>query len=49
MDSTHVAAYRHLTTGSLVTIKGLCTGAITQDLFGTDVKLSRCVIEENPL
>jgi hypothetical protein len=49
MDSTHVAAYRHLTTGEMVTIKGLCTGAINQELFGTDVKLSRCLIEEKPL
>lgn len=46
IESTHVAAYRNLITGEMVTIKGICTGAISQDLFGTVIKLSRCNIEK---
>lgn len=47
MDSTHAEAYKAITQGKQVTVKGLCTGAITQELFGTDVKLNRCVIEQS--
>ena len=46
MDSTHVAAYSSLAIGDAVNIKGICTGAVSHDLFGTDVKLSRCLIYE---
>ena len=44
MDSTHTIQVDTLI-GKTVTIKGLCTGAIGEDLFGTDVKLSRCLLE----
>jgi hypothetical protein len=46
MDSTHTDTYRSRAAGEVVTIKGVCTGALYQDLFGTDVKMSRCLIEE---
>ncbi|MBD0332649.1 MAG: hypothetical protein ICV66_08335 [Chitinophagaceae bacterium] len=45
MDSSHVAEYKTLKEGTSVTIKGLCTGYEFQDLLGTDVKLTRSVIE----
>lgn len=46
MDSAHPlpAAY---VVGKQVTVKGICTGAITEELFGTDVKLTRCLLETN--
>jgi hypothetical protein len=46
MDSVHAKDYKDLREGDKVTIKGICTGGETQDLFGTDVKLSRCVMEQ---
>ena len=48
MDSVKFKASPLLATGSQVTIKGICTGAIRQEFFGTDVKLSRCLIDGNP-
>lgn len=45
MDSAHAADYKAIKEGDQVTIKGKCTGGQTQDLFGTDVILSRCVME----
>jgi hypothetical protein len=46
MDSVHAEDYKNLREGDKVSIKGICTGGETQDLFGTDVKLSRCVMEQ---
>ena len=46
MDPRHAVGYRNLAAGNQVTLKGLCTGAITQELLGTDVQLIRCVVEE---
>jgi hypothetical protein len=45
MDSTHTAAASKIAVGKSVTIKGMCTGAISEELFGTDVKLNRCVLQ----
>ena len=45
MDSTHADKYKDVKTGSQVTLKGQCTGGKTEDLFGTDVTLNRCVVE----
>lgn len=45
MDSTHTIPVGNLI-GKTVTVKGLCTGALGGDLFGTDVKLSRCLLEK---
>lgn len=47
MDSTHAVLYRSVKAGATVTVKGLCTGARTDDLFGSDVILSRCVLSTN--
>jgi hypothetical protein len=44
MDSTYAAEYANLREGEAVSIKGMCIGGETQDLFGTDVKMNRCVI-----
>lgn len=44
MDSTHAAAYKHVKEGDQLKIKGICTGGKTEELFGTDVILNRCVV-----
>jgi hypothetical protein len=44
MDTTQPVTAANLV-GRQVTVKGICTGALTEDLFGTDVKLSRCLLE----
>lgn len=46
MDSTHAAEYKAIAVGTNTTIKGMCTGALTEEMFGTDVKLNRCVVEK---
>lgn len=46
MDSTHPLPATAVV-GKPVTVKGVCTGAMTEELFGTDVKLSRCLLETN--
>ncbi len=45
MDSTHAEKYKGLKEGDLVTLKGICTGGVTEEIFGTDVKLNRCVVK----
>jgi len=45
MDSAHQHDVTRLSTGSLVTMKGNCTGFNKDDLLGSDVILNRCVIE----
>src|SRR5687768_13120652 len=45
MDSSHAADYKNINTGTAVTIKGRVTGYRTDELFGTDVILNRCVME----
>lgn len=45
MDSAHAKAYKTLSKGSVVTIKGTCTGYQSEELLGTDVELTRCVIQ----
>lgn len=44
MDPEHHAAYRSLIVGSVTRLKGMYIGAISEELFGTDIKLNRCVI-----
>ena len=46
MDSNHTDLYRSFMEGQTVTLKGLCTGARTEELFGTDIILNRCVAEQ---
>jgi hypothetical protein len=45
MDSSHAADYKVFKQGDHLTIKGKCTGGRTEDMFGTDVILNRCVVE----
>ena len=45
MDSTHANDYKIVKKGTMVTIKGMLNGAISDEMFGTDVKLNRCVIQ----
>ena len=45
MNPDYAKNYAALKEDALVTIKGICTGFQSDDLLGTDVKLSRCVIE----
>ena len=45
MDSTYAAEYKAIKEGDHLTIKGMCTGGRTEELFGTDVILNRCVLE----
>jgi hypothetical protein len=47
MDSTYANEYKSVKEGSQVTIKGLCTGARTAEMFGTDVILNRCILSES--
>lgn len=45
MDTSYTNEYKPIKEGDHLTIKGKCTGGRTEDLFGTDVILNRCVIE----
>lgn len=45
MDSLHQSDIASLTTGSIVTMKGACTGYNKDELLGSDVILNRCVVE----
>jgi hypothetical protein len=45
MDSAHADEYKPIKEGDHLTLKGICTGGRTEELFGTDVILNRCVIE----
>jgi hypothetical protein len=44
MDSAHANTYNGVKEGDQLQIKGICTGGKTEDLFGTDVILNRCVV-----
>ncbi|MBB1285503.1 hypothetical protein HRH25_14050 [Flavisolibacter sp. BT320] len=44
MDSTHQLPATNIV-GKQVTVKGICTGVLAEELFGTDVKLDRCLLE----
>lgn len=45
MDSVHQKQVEDIVTGSVVTIKGACTGFNSNDLLGSDLILNRCVIQ----
>lgn len=47
MDSNYVSSYANLKEGATITIKGICIGYAFDELLGTDVKLNRCVIQDN--
>ena len=44
MDPEHHETYRSVMTGNTARLKGIYIGAISQELFGIDIKLNRCVI-----
>ena len=46
MDSTYARDYQSVKEGAQVTIKGLCTGARADEMFGTDVILNRCILAQ---
>ena len=45
MDSTHEQLYTAIKQGQMIALKGIVTGGRTEDLFGTDVIMNRCVVE----
>lgn len=45
MDSVHAKKIKEVKEGSVITIKGACTGFNADELLGADVILNRCVIE----
>ena len=44
MDPEHHKAYKSKMTGATTRLKGIYIGAISQEIFGIDIKLNRCVI-----
>ena len=44
MDPEHHESYRSVMVGNMTRLKGMYIGAISEELFGTDIKLNRCVI-----
>ena len=44
MDPEHHDANKSAITGHTTRLKGIYIGAISQDIFGIDIKLNRCVI-----
>lgn len=47
MDTTLLSDLKSVAIKDFISIKGVVTGAIYDDLFGTDIKLTRCIIIEN--
>ena len=45
MDSTYTKKSKSIKEGDNLMIKGMCTGGRTEELFGTDVILNRCVLD----
>ena len=45
MDSVHQQDVASLASGTIVTMKGACTGFNKDELLGSDVILNRCVVE----
>lgn len=46
MDSAHAATLPEMPVGSSIAIKGICTGYTADELLGSDVILSRCIINK---
>ena len=47
MDSTHQQDVASIPAGSIITMKGACTGFNSDELLGSDVILNRAVMERN--
>jgi hypothetical protein len=45
MDSVHQQDVASLASGTIITMKGSCTGFNKDELLGSDVILNRCVVE----
>ena len=45
MDSSHAKMYTDIKEGQPVSLKGMVTGGRTEEMFGTDIILNRCVVE----
>ena len=45
MDSVHQQDVASLSAGTIITMKGACTGFNKDELLGSDVILNRCVVE----
>ena len=46
MDSTVKDGVKKLIAGSIIKVKGACTGYTSDELLGSDIILNRCVIEK---
>jgi hypothetical protein len=46
MDSTHAQLYTTIKEGQMAALKGIVTGGRTEEMFGTDIILNRCVVED---
>ena len=46
MDSAHQEDIANLAVGTLITMKGACTGFNADELLGSDVILNRCVVQK---
>ena len=46
MDSVHQEEVAGIPAGSVITVKGACTGFNADELLGSDVILNRCVLIE---
>lgn len=46
MDTTYAQQAASIQQGSTITIKGACTGFMSEELLGSDVILNRCIIEK---
>jgi tRNA_anti-like len=44
MDTTYVQQAAGIQEGSAITVKGACTGFISEELIGSDVILNRCIV-----
>jgi hypothetical protein len=44
MDTAYVQQVANIQEGSTITVKGACTGFISEELLGSDVILNRCVV-----
>ena len=47
MDTTFIRQAANIQEGSTVTVKGACTGFISEELLGSDVILNRCILVPN--
>lgn len=44
MDTAHVQQAATIKEGSSITVKGACTGFMSEELLGSDVILNRCIV-----